>query len=498
VTSEQITSHFSVAILEEMDNLARQQRHEELIETGEKLVARLRVEGTDDDTKRYLCQCLVKVGDSMAALNRFGQSLNIFESALSLAQTFMEECCDEEMNILFKIERSLNTLGMLDRIGAAEAELKSLLVSQYLQTAKDSEASKELKSDSQFAAQLLEKLWAEALERQQAEEAKNNPTWLDKIEKAFQNRYLQAFVFQAVIWCSGMLVISFLIDGAKMFMRQGLGGLNQAEHAAVSTEYKRMVKEKTSALSIHSVDGTQTIVLKPDQQAVLYTTKGPIQGRFIFYDGSLSTAASIVVASTVSPSLLFQCRGCSIASQTGEVFFIDKGEDYKLVKEINRLAKKIDGYTARCKSLPSVSSNFLIYENPLHKRAQNVSLIEGVSASNLKAKLVAGSVALLENQAFPADYDLVGYCQTGVPFAASRNRNGWKSLYPIEGISLAVDQKPVFIFCERALSPILEAIRTKFLAILAAVIGSTVLFALLARELLGKFNSRHRLRKQNS
>ena len=404
------------------------------------------------------------MADALYSLKAFERCLEQYEQCRLLAEKYVGVCAGESMEILFKIEKTLNALAMLEKIGSVEAELKGALVSQYLMQSDRSTSELTEKVNAQFEAELLEDLWSAALEKQEKQDivevqVKKLP-WLEKLEELANNKEVAAIQLQLAVWCTGIIALALLIQGVQYLLTTDLRSNMQPE-LEMQQYYREASKTRTNSevSAFQSTDGLEKLILKSNEAGTLVSGTNQVNGNIVFYDGTFLPRLLAVVYSNFMPTVVFHCRGCSIVGPSGTVFFDEHASDYELVKVMDRLAQKFDESLKTESGLPQAGSDSLKYKNPNTQQQQEVLLsaddegapnAQPANALSPAEEAGAGAIVLHVPAGNPQDFSLTGFYGKGQSFAAVRDNLGWKSIFPISAQSNAMSTKQsVFLMCEK-------------------------------------------------
>jgi hypothetical protein len=284
----------------------------------------------------------------------------------------------------------------------------------------------------------------------------------------------------------------FLATGKRLDFDTASASVLRQNYAS-SSETKAT---KNKDLSFKSSDGGATLTLAQGDLAKLSSPEGNLTGRFIFYDGTPLSSLFTVICSNLGPSCVFHCRGSSIVSQMGSVFFDEQGEDYKLVKEMNHIAQNLDAYMKSARSLPASTSRWFVYNNPWGNRPQRVVVSPDL---NDEKPFEAGSIILLEQPDNARDFRLIGYYRRGQSLAAARTARAWRSSYPLqEDPVVSRGQDVMFIFCERPFTTVVAFLRSHLLVGIGIAFGACIGLLVMIKLSLVRSNAKLRTKPKAS
>ncbi len=383
-----------------------------------------------------------------------------YEQCRLLAERYVGVCAGETLEILFKIEKTLNALAVLEKIGSVEAELKGALVSQYLMQSDRSTGEQPRKVDAQFEAELLEDLWSAALEKQDKQDlvevSVKKPAWMERLEELANNKEVAAIQLQVAVWSTGLIALALVVQGVQYLLTTDLRSQMQA--ASELQQYYR-IESKTNTspetLAFKSTDGLEKLILKANDAATLMTGANKVNGNMVFYDGTFVPSFLTIAYSNFMPTVVFHCRGCSIVGPSGTVFFDEHADDYKLVKVMDWLANRFEKGLETESSLPMAGSNILKYKNPNTQKEQYVivsdhSKTAAAGSSDEQPGTNAGEIVLDVPTEKPQEFSLTGFYSKGQSFAAVRKKLGWKSVFPIsKQDNSKLTNQTLFVMCEK-------------------------------------------------
>src|SRR5271155_6057510 len=94
-------------ILRAMDACWRDHDYEVALQIGQEFVKNT-VGDESDEGINCRSQCFTKLADTLYALKRYEDCLEVYERALKVAGARIDQCSDEALEVWFKLERALN------------------------------------------------------------------------------------------------------------------------------------------------------------------------------------------------------------------------------------------------------------------------------------------------------------------------------------------------------------------------------------------------------
>lgn len=121
------------------------------------------------DLRQTQVQCLIALGDAHYGLSKFDDALDDYELARKARESYFDLLSDDAFEILYRIERVLNTLASREKISGADEDMKDLLTATFVtKTAQNSNKLTELRSKiSSDEERELTRLWAQGLEKKE-------------------------------------------------------------------------------------------------------------------------------------------------------------------------------------------------------------------------------------------------------------------------------------------------------------------------------------------
>ena len=408
------------------------------------------------------------------------------------------------MEILFKLEKTMNALSMMEEIGSAELELRGAIVSQYLmQSDRTSGQATPAVIESQFEAELLNDLRAAALEKREREERlqEDRRKVPDRLSK---DREARATLLQIAIWTSGPIALALLIVATHSLLTVDLQNAQTALGSGIHRDYtyaqKRNQTDTTSRdLELESSDKSQKLMLIPNDLVILSTGKNLLKGNLLFYDGSPSSSFFTIVDSNLMPAQIFQCRGCSIVAPSGKVFFDKQADDFKTVKEMDRLALQLAKALQKTPDLGKLESEKFTYTNQQTGHSEKLTLAPNATGSAHYAASKSGSIVLRADPASPNNFQLVGFYDKGKSLAAVRTKDGWRSTLPLAPTAkISANQKVLFVFSETDFDPVTAFLRNNLVPVLLVIVVLALLAVFAVKFAIAARQSRTRVRSTQS
>jgi hypothetical protein len=200
------------------------------------------------DAIRVQTACLVAGGDANFGLKRFERALDLYVQARELTEQHFGLLSEESMQALFRMERGLNAIAVIE--GSADPQdvlTMTLLLNSQIGTGTPSEV------ESELADQDLKELWQERLEKKaKAKNTSTNPfrLYVDKLAMRLASSSTEQFLMRIAIAACIVGALSLAFYAFQWFQshRQNVDYLVGKDYSATASLAKLRQQQKEKAI----------------------------------------------------------------------------------------------------------------------------------------------------------------------------------------------------------------------------------------------------------
>jgi hypothetical protein len=350
------------------------------------------------DSIKVQTACLVAGGDANFGLKRFERALDLYEQARQLTEEHFGLLSEESMHALFRMERGLNAIAVIE--GSADPQdvlTMTLLLNSQIGTGTPSEMESELGDEE------LKELWQERLEKKvKAKSTSTNPfrLYVDALATRLASSSTEQFLMRiAIAACIvGGLSLAFYAFQWFQTHRQSTEYLVNQDysHTASLAKLRQLQKEKAIEFALPNSQKTVLLTSLGDAQLVDRSTGRSRTLPVVIYDGSFLSHLSVLSMSWVRENLWVKWNGFALQAPNGMCYYDTAEPEYLTVKKMYALGGWAQEYFKKHSCYPSEEAALeeLRYSNPMTQHGERASLVDAkLDVGTIQAFCSAASIA---------------------------------------------------------------------------------------------------------
>ncbi len=338
------------------------------------------------DAIRVQTACLVAGGDANFGLKRFERALDLYGQARALTEQHFGMLSEESMQALFRMERVLNAISLIE--GSADPQdvlTMTLLLNSQIGTPSEVE--------SELADEELKELWQERLEKKA--KAKNTGTnrlllYVDALAMRLASSSTEQFLMRIAIAACLVGGISLAFYAFQWFQshRQSVDYLVNKDYSATTslTKLRQQQNEKAIEFALPNSQKSMLLTSLGDAELIDRSTGKSRTLPVVIYDGSLFSRFSVLCMSWVRENLWLKWNGFALQAPNGMCYYDTAEPEYLIVKKMYALGGWAQDYFKKHSCYPSEGSAWeeLRYSNPITQHGERAALVD--------AKLDVGTI----------------------------------------------------------------------------------------------------------
>jgi len=418
------------------------------IELANKLLENARpIEGIE--SIKIQIASLLAAGDANFGLKRFEQALHLYINARELAEEHFGMTSEEAMQTLFRMERGLNAIALIEGAAVKDVLTTTLLLGSL------SLAGTSADHQSELADAELKELWQERMEKKvNAKHGSVNPValYFDAVGQRLASSATEQFLVRIAVAATvvGACSLTFY---AFQWMQQA-NRVRAIDYSA-SEEYsdnvslaKRHTKAK-QAIAFGLPNSSNSVLLTADGNAqMIDQTNGKSRSLpVLVYDGSPLSHCALLISSWLHENLWLKWNGFALQAPNGMCYYDTAEPEYAIVKKMYSLGGWAQDYFKRHKEYPTADSGLEVlgYSNPWTNRGETASLTDAkldvgtIQTFCSTASIVAHPGMIVCFRAGPSrdKFLIAAFDRTGRAINTPESTDGFLSLRPFKSLPQA-------------------------------------------------------------